>query len=186
MEAPLEDADEPHSGGRPLLLLDADGVLNPFPGCPTGFEEHDFFPDDDEPVRLARVHGEWIRELGAVFEIAWVSSGWGDDANRLLCPFFGLPECAVVPLPKVPFEPRAKVPAVASFVGERVAAWVDDALTDDAFEWARSRRSATLLLPVDSTLGLTRRHVDELLTWETSLRGGASPNRPRPHRQPML
>jgi hypothetical protein len=36
----------------PLLLLDVDGVLNPFaaPACPPGYTEHEFFPGED-PVR---------------------------------------------------------------------------------------------------------------------------------------
>ena len=38
----------------PLLLMDVDGVLNPYPDCPDGFIEYVLFPDDDEPVRLAK------------------------------------------------------------------------------------------------------------------------------------
>lgn len=68
---------------KPLLLVDVDGVLNPFPECPEGYAEYDFFPEDDEPVRLARVHGEWLRELARAFEVVW-ASGWGAEANRLL------------------------------------------------------------------------------------------------------
>lgn len=54
---------------RPLLLLDVDGVLNPFaaPACPPGYREHGFFPDDDPPVRLndshAPVAGPALRPL---------------------------------------------------------------------------------------------------------------------------
>ena len=156
---------------RPLLLLDVDGVLNPFPECPTGFEEHDFFPEDDEPVRLARVHAEWLRELAATFDVAW-ATGWGDDANRLLGPFFGLPDCAVAPMPPIPFGPAEKVPAVAAFAGERPAAWVDDSIGPEAHEWASSRGSPTLLVPVDPAGGLLRRHVDELLAWAGEVGGG--------------
>ena len=45
----------------PPLLLDVDGVLNPFaaPACPPGYTEHDFFPDE-EPVRLRPAHGPWL------------------------------------------------------------------------------------------------------------------------------
>jgi hypothetical protein len=49
---------------RPALLLDVDGVLNPYGAvtCPEGFTEHDLFPGE-EPVRLCRAHGEWISKL---------------------------------------------------------------------------------------------------------------------------
>ena len=153
---------------KPLLLLDVDGVLNPFPECPDGFEGHDFFPEDDEPVRLARVHGEWLRELGGAFEVVW-ATGWGDEANSVLCPFFGLPEYAVVPMPPIPFGPEEKVPAVAEYAGERPAAWVDDSIGEHARDWARSRLSPTLLVSVDPARGLARDHVDELVVWAGGL-----------------
>jgi len=115
----------------PLLFLDVDGVLNPFPDCPPGFTEYDFFPEDDEPVRLAALHVGWLRELAAVFDIVW-ASGWGEDANRLLSPFFNLPELPLVTLPPIPFEPHEKVPGIAVFAGDRPAAWVDDNVTRSA------------------------------------------------------
>lgn len=51
------------------LLLDVDGVLNPFPATPEGYREYDLFPEDDEPVRLNPRHGEWLRGLASAFEI---------------------------------------------------------------------------------------------------------------------
>jgi hypothetical protein len=148
--------------------MDVDGVLNPFPDCPEGFDEYDLFPNDDEPVRLARVHGDWLVELGRTFEIAW-ASGWGEDANRLICPFFGLPEYPVIEFPPVPFAPFDKVPAVAAFVGDRAAAWVDDMVTPEAREWAAAQSAPTLLVEVDSGVGLTRPQVDRLQAWAVAL-----------------
>jgi hypothetical protein len=148
----------------PLLLLDVDGVLNPFPDCPAGFSEHDLFPDDSEPVRLAVAHRGWLQELAGMYEIVWASA-WGHDANRLLCPFYGIPECALVEFPPTPFSPREKLPAVARFVGDRPAAWIDDEVTDDAEQWAADRPSPTLLIQVEPRAGLRRCHVDRLLSW---------------------
>ncbi len=75
----------------PLLLLDVDGVLNPFaaPACPPGYTEHEFFPGED-PVRLCAAHGPWPRELATRFQIVWATA-WGDGANRLLAPLLQLP-----------------------------------------------------------------------------------------------
>jgi hypothetical protein len=48
---------------RTLLLLDIDGVLNPFaaPGCPDGYAELVLFAGE-EPVRVNPGHGGWLRE----------------------------------------------------------------------------------------------------------------------------
>jgi hypothetical protein len=42
----------------PLLLLDVDGVLNPFaaPACPPGYTGHELFPGEDL-ARLCPAHG---------------------------------------------------------------------------------------------------------------------------------
>ncbi|WCN79300.1 hypothetical protein [Micromonospora sp. LH3U1] len=48
---------------RPLLLLDIDGVLNPYgsPQPPVGYTEHRLFP------------GAWITEASTVLDIAWAT-----------------------------------------------------------------------------------------------------------------
>ena len=152
---------------RPLLFLDVDGVLNPFPDTPSGFDEYDFFPQDDEPVRLAEAHRDWLHQLASVYELVW-ATGWGEEANRLLSPFFGLPTYPVVPLPHR-FEPSDKVPAIDGIAGDRSAAWVDDMLSMAVHEWATARTAPTLLVDVDSATGLTRPHVDRLLAWVAGL-----------------
>jgi hypothetical protein len=153
--------------GKPLLLLDVDGVLNPYPDCPDGFTEHTFFPGEHEPVRLADAHRGWLSELAGAFALVW-ASGWGEEANRLLGPHFGLPALPVVLLPPVPFDPAAKAPAVEAFVGDRAAAWVDDVVTDEARAWAERRPQPTLLVEITASAGLTRPDVDRLLAWARS------------------
>ena len=152
---------------RPLLLLDIDGVLNPFAACPTGYAEYFLFPDD-EPVRLARMHSAWLHELSEPFEIVW-ASGWGDQANQLLGPILNLPDYGSVPFPPVPFEPEEKLPAIQSFVQDRAVAWVDDVLLPRAWAWSTERRDPTLLIAVDPAVGLEREHVDRLLRWAREL-----------------
>src|SRR5262245_62291876 len=106
---------------RAVLLLDVDGVLNPYAAlsCPETYEEFGFFPDEDPPIRLCRAHGPWLTELAEHFEIVW-ATGWESEANRLIVPVLGLTEFPVIRLPEErPFDPALKVPAVAGLLGDR-------------------------------------------------------------------
>jgi hypothetical protein len=148
-----------------MLLLDVDGVLNPYgQDCPAGFVEHLVVPDEDVPVRLCAVHGEWIAELAGAYDVVWATA-WGELANRLLAPLLGLPRFPVVPFPPVPFAPAAKVPAIDRLAGDRPAAWIDDLLGPEAYDWAAGRVAPTLLLAADPAVGLTRALVDRALDW---------------------
>jgi hypothetical protein len=131
--------------------------------CPDGFYEYELFPEDDEPVRLAAVHGEWLRELSAAFDLVWASA-WGFQAHQLLGPILDLAEFPFVPMPPIPFPPEEKVPVASAFVGERAAAWIDDMIGDTAMRWAQARTAPTLLVPIDHKTGLTRPTVDQLLS----------------------
>jgi hypothetical protein len=149
---------------RPVLLLDVDGVLNPYGGeCPDGYAEHLLFPGE-EPVRVCRLHGDWVAELAATFEVVW-GSAWGAEANRLLGPLLGLPELPYVRFPPMPFEPALKVPAIDRHLRDRPAVWIDDLIGPEAREWASSRAVPTLLIEVDPAVGLTRDDVDRALRW---------------------
>jgi hypothetical protein len=158
------------SAFRPVLLIDVDGVLNVYgvERCPDGYSEFNLFPGDHEPARLCVVHGEWLRELSDYFDLAWASA-WGFDAHRLLSPILRIDEFPFVPMPTIPFPPAEKVPAIAEFVDQRPAAWLDDVVTPEARAWADRRREPTLLVEVDHRCGLERRHVDELIAWRSSL-----------------
>jgi hypothetical protein len=85
---------------RPVLLLDVDGVLNPYgtAACPEGFTEYGLFPGE-APVRLCPSHGEWITELRQVLDVAWATA-WNEDANRLLAPLLGIAPLPVVTMPR--------------------------------------------------------------------------------------
>ncbi|MEU8261747.1 HAD domain-containing protein [Micromonospora sp. NPDC048999] len=158
--------------GLPLLLLDVDGLLNPFAAdqCPSGYEEFDFFPGE-EPVRLCRAHADWLQELGDWFEVVWATA-WGAEANRLLAPVLQLPRLPVIAFPPVPFDPREKVPAIARYVGSRPAAWIDDGLTPEARAWAEAREVSTLLVDIDPAEGLSQAEVRRLLRWAEDLLDG--------------
>lgn len=139
-------------------------MLNPYAAtaCPPGFIEHRHFPEDAEPVRVSEDHGKWLLRLSAHYELVWASA-WGSNANRVLAPMLGLPTLRVVPMPEPPFPPAMKAPAIAAFVQERRAAWLDDMLTAEAYQWAADRdQGATLLIAVDPAIGMTFATVDEL------------------------
>lgn len=150
---------------RPVVLLDIDGVLNPFAAsvCPDGFLEHEFFPGEG-PERYCPAHAAWIRELAAVADLRWASS-WGARANELLVPKLGGDPLPVVELPPLPFPPEQKVPAIAAAVGDAPVAWIDDNHTDAGRRWAAGRAADTLLVPVDPATGWTRADVEAVLAW---------------------
>lgn len=150
---------------RPLLLLDVDGVLNPYAAaaCPPGYAEHELFPGE-EAVRVCAAHGRWLAELATAFELVWATA-WGEEANRLLAPLLRIPELPVIGFPPVPFRPRDKVPAIAGYAGPRPLAWIDDEFTAEARAWAGGRSAPTLLVGADPAEGLTRSAVDRCLRW---------------------
>ncbi len=87
----------------------------------------------------------------------------------MIAPALGLP-----PLPAIEFDmdrrlPTAKLPSVIAWVGDRPCAWVDDDLWHDADTWAAGRAVPTLLVHVNMTEGLERRHVDRLLAFAAEL-----------------
>jgi hypothetical protein len=148
-----------------MLLLDVDGVLNPFAAetCPEGYREYSFFPGE-EPVRLCVPHGDWLAGLAERYELVW-ATGWEDDANRVLAPVLSLPSLPVIRFPPAPFAPAAKMPPIAAFTGDRPVAWLDDAHPPEAHHWARTRRAPTLLITVDPAQGLMPSMIDTLTHW---------------------
>lgn len=150
---------------RPLLLLDLDGVLNPTgASVPPGYRRE---TTDEFSVVVQAAHGDWLRELDAVFEVIWATT-WNGHAQAVYGPLLGLPSFGVLELVDLPRLGTRKLGAVREFVGERALAWVDDELYDDAQEWAANRGSATVLVRPAAGVGLTRAHVDELLQFAVS------------------
>ena len=145
-------------------------MLNPFGApCADGYREHRLFPQDDEPVRVCPAHSEWLHELASRYELVW-GTGWTEADRAVLATVLDLPAfhgaVALTP-PDPPFPPSLKTPAVALVAGDRPAAWIDDVMTPEAWEWANARHAPTLLVPVDPAVGLTRSHVDQLIAWAT-------------------
>jgi hypothetical protein len=148
---------------RPLLLLDVDGVL---------LVVRATLGEDDEADYEATLHpeaGAWLAELARSFDLAWATT-WEDLANRTIGPALGLPTLPAVEFDMARHLPTPKLPSVIKWVGDRPCAWIDDDLQHDADTWAAGRSVPTLLVHADMTVGLERRHVDELLAWAREIR----------------
>src|SRR5580704_12997664 len=105
---------------KPLLLLDVDGVLNPFRAAPApnGYQQYELA---GYRVFLAERHGKWLRQLADRVEMVWATT-WCDDANELIGPILGLPQLPVIQVDTSRLEerncpPTWKLPDISSFVG---------------------------------------------------------------------
>ena len=157
------------SDPRPLLLVDVDGVLNPWHAveCPPGFREYSFFPG--ERVLLSEGHGDLLRALATSFELVWATA-WEHRANRLICPVIALPELPVIEFPPTgPDYVFRKLPAVIDAVGDRPCAWIDDEHQPTHYRWARDRGAPTLIVDIDPAEGLTVRVARQLAEWAAAL-----------------
>jgi hypothetical protein len=139
--------------GRPLLLIDVDGVLNPFAARETR-EGFTLYQLAGFPVRLNPAHGAALRALIDRFDLVWATT-WEDKANALIGPRVGLPS-----LPVIHFDLRhhdgAKWPDVARFVGDRPVCWLEDDPGRGEISWAQRRNNLipTRIIKVSPYSGL--------------------------------
>jgi len=154
---------------HPILLVDVDGVLNPWEAdsCPDGYAEYEFFPG--ERVLLSPAHGPLLTSLADAYELVWATA-WEHNANRFICPVLELP---VLPVIEFPLSGRdvlfRKLPSVQAAVGDRPCAWIDDVHLPDHYEWAATRSVPTLIVDVDPAEGLTGAIAERLMQWAATL-----------------
>ncbi|GGU40628.1 HAD domain-containing protein [Streptomyces violascens] len=173
---------------NPLLLLDIDGVLNPFQAAPPGpagyhlhlmrpqswIAQHPHLLSEDVPDLQVRLHPEHGAELlDLPFDLAWAST-WEDDANRHISPAIGLPALPVINWTNPDHFPADgtyfKTADVVSYAAGRPFAWVDDQIHQADRDYvSRNHPGPALLYDVDPEVGLTLDDFEALAHWAGEL-----------------
>jgi len=160
---------------RPLILIDVDGVLNPwirhdlarqqppFCDCHSGWVQTHARPHGGGKFTLLLnpAHGPMLLDLAADTdaELAWGST-WEHHANQWIGPLVGLPELPVGVTHGGTFKADTLIP----WCDSRPFVWFDD----DETELARADGIATqphLSVHVDEETGLTGAHIVTAKAW---------------------
>jgi hypothetical protein len=159
--------------GSPLVLLDVDGVLNPFERPHRGFKRHRCSPNGiTYKLWLNARHGRLLLDLveSAGAELAWASY-WCEHANTWIAPRIGLPELPFVPIPRFPG--LAADATLGTWKARHVAAWAEGR----PFVWFEDEPDVLdslaalpgigdhLLVAVDPRTGLTEDHIEQAARW---------------------
>lgn len=156
---------------RPVLFVDVDGVISVF-GFADGAPPPGRFHNVDGTVHCIReACGGHFRRLAAHFELVW-ATGWEERANEHLPWILGLEG----EWPTLSFDERPvwgtahwKLAPIDRYARGRPAAWIDDSLSDECYEWAERRSEPTLLVHTDPAVGITPEQVDLLEGWARDL-----------------
>jgi len=167
--------------GKPLLLLDIDGVFSLFGFAFDKPPAGSWHGIDGVLHFLSSTTAGHLQRLGEWFEPIWCS-GWEEKASEHLPALLGVPVLPHLTFARNPGKARAhwKLDAIDAYAGaERPVAWVDDALDDACEAWAaqRARHAPTLLLHTLPAVGLTDEGVDALIAWAAGLAPAAAPPR---------
>ncbi len=157
----------PAKAGKPLLLIDIDGVISLFGFEPDERPPGSFMSVDGIPHYLSATAGEHLRALAPTFDLAWCS-GWEERANEYLPHALQLhtsPPHLSFAAPPGSSSRHWKLDAIDAYAGpDRALAWIDD---DHAGcqAWAQARPGRTLLVTAQPPTGITSAHVQLLLGW---------------------
>jgi hypothetical protein len=150
------------------VLVDIDGVLNPFLGW--GLSERGFTNVTHSwgAWQLnSDLHAPWLKEISKYAELVWCSS-WGSESN-VASRHFELPDLPFVKLSGLSTNSGHgtwKLPYVEDFLREKIGkvVWLDDEFQSDASHWA-STRTQTLLIDCDPSIGFTELQYKNILAF---------------------
>ena len=184
------------SFGRPLLMVDIDGVISLF-GAPGAAAARSLAAGDPRPIDgafhsiegiphfLSSAAAAHLLALAPYFDLVW-ASGWEEKANEHLPRLLGLPESLPFLRFARPGSGAAGAPAqgdggpqvthghwklesIDTYACGRPLAWIDDALSPVCHEWAAARPAPTLLVQTAPEQGLTEREARLLEDWARAL-----------------
>lgn len=156
----------------PWLLIDIDGVLNPFWSNSETKQRgvrvwHAESGGHRYRMLLQPEHGEWLLGMRDAFRLAWCTT-WQHDANGPISDRLGLPHLPVVEFDFTESE-GSKVPGIERFTNGDPFCWIDDDV------WGKDRRLlAGLTQPhrvvqVKPYVGLEQSHLKEARAWALTL-----------------
>lgn len=183
---------------KPLLLMDIDGVLNAFGAWERTGQRKDrhgqWVPTYRAPAHLRASaasgyqlllnpsHPEWVEDLTVEFEPMWATmwqsrawefgevAGFGVDWDWI--DFQAHRPTEVVGRMTGLGVGTYKHPGIVATLGDRPGVWVDDDMTPFQHDWAARRTEAgipTLFIQPKAFKGMTREHVDQILSFAESL-----------------
>jgi hypothetical protein len=159
--------------GKPLLLVDVDGVISLFGFEPDKRPDGTWHQIDGMAHLFSAEAGRHLQILLTDFDLVWCT-GWEERADEHLPGLLGLPRLPWLSFDRNPGRGNThwKLTAIDGYALDRPLAWLDDALDARCEEWARtrSRRGApTLLMHTLPAVGLTARERDALRAWAAGL-----------------
>jgi hypothetical protein len=170
--------------GKPLVLVDVDGVVNPTykrvpPGgktchppycaCHRHVIRHRAYPDGMKYTLLLNpAHGRQLQALAREYdaELVWATY-WGDHANHWVAPKLGLPRLPFVPIPRCQEGTLGdwKARHVARWAAGRPFVWFDDEPDIPAALAGLDGVGPHLVVTVDDRAGLTDDHFRRAREW---------------------
>jgi hypothetical protein len=168
----MEAVENNPESGKPLLLVDVDGVISLFGFSPDAQPEGEWLHVDGILHLCSARAAQYLPGLQDQFELVWCT-GWEEKANEYLPQWLGLPaELPYLQFERNPGKGRAhwKLQAIDDFAGpQRPLAWIDDALDEACRHWADQRVGPTLLVQTEAQDGLDETHAAELRAWAAAL-----------------